>query len=844
MIAVKKEKIFTAVKFIFPLFLLVLATVEINKFAGNLNVHLLRNEIKQLHIGKLAIILAVTLCAVSPMFFYDYILVKILGFEVPKRKLIEQSFIANSFSNLIGFGGIVGAMLRTYFYNKFEQDKRKLLGGIASVSLFYLTGLSLLSWIVAIGFRDSPLFYDIKWLYFAVIGVGFYLPVFVGVHLIKHKKDEKILITPLIGSKLIIVSLFEWIAIFLAIWLTSRVIGISISFHDLLPVFIIASCAGIISMIPGGLGSFDLVFIWGMQDLHIANEKVLVLLLFYRIGYFILPFIISIVLFLKEYWQRWNVSWNYLPNTIAQSISHIILTGLVFTSGLVLLLSASIPGVVSRLKVVQEFISFPIVDVSHQLSVAAGFLLLGLSRGIEYSVKRAYHITMIALSFAALLSIFKGIDYEEAIYMLIVALLLRISRDKFYRESYVMTWGKTIFDVSLILFITSMYLLIGYLNLPSSKLNIPAKLLPYFILDYRDLFNSALFGLTIAFLILLFGYLITKPKKWIMENSFLQEEEIRKHLNVYQGKVLSHLIFLHDKYVFWNSKKNVLFSYSPYADKIVILGDPIGDKRDFPAAIEEFQEIADLHGYTPVFYQVSNDLLPFLHGNGYDFFKLGEEAIVELGGFKLSGQRLKALREIRNKFEREDYTFEIIKPPLSSQVIEQLKFISNEWLQGRKEKGFSLGFFDEDYLNKSEIAVVKNGQNEIMGFVSVMPIYDAGKTMSVDLMRFRPDAAPETIDFIFLSLFELAEKNGYKRFSMGMAPLVNVGLSRFSFLSERIAAQIFLHGHFIYQFQGLRNFKMKFTDLWEPKYLAYRKKSSLPFTMAQITLLISKKRIK
>ena len=81
-----------------------------------------------------------------------------------------------------------------------------------------------------------------------------------------------------------------------------------------------------------------------------------------------------------------------------------------------------------------------------------------------------------------------------------------------------------------------------------------------------------------------------------------------------------------------------------------------------------------------------------------------------------------------------------------------------------------------------------------------------------------------------------------KVFNIGMSPLSNVGQSKYSFLSEKIAAQIFLHGQYFYHFKGLKNFKVKYADFWESKYVAYRKKSSLPFTMAQITLLIGKKR--
>ncbi len=838
---IRREKLIKAIKFIFPLFLLIFAIIEIRKFTGDLNGELLRNELNQLNTWVLLFILLVTFAAVLPMILYDVILIRILHVKVPRRELWEQSFIANSFSNLIGFGGLIGAMLRTYFFNKLEDDKRRLLSIIASVSLFYLTGISVLAWIVTIRYRHFPLFVDTKWLYFAVLAVSLYLPVFVIIHIINAKKQNQLLISKRAGIKLVAVSVIEWFAVFIAIYILSKLLGIDISFDKLFPVYVVSACAGIISMIPGGLGSFDLIFIWGMQDLHVPEEKVLVLLLLYRLGYYFVPFLLSLVFFVKLYWKKWNQSWNDLPKTILQGLSHIALTFLVFSSGLILLLSASVPGIMSRLRIAQELLSFPIINVSHQLSVAAGFLLLGLSRGIEYSVKRTYDLTMFVLILAALFSIFKGIDYEEASFLIIVALILRMSKGQFYRESYVLTWGKTIFDITIIVLITLMYLVIGYLNLPSAKLTIPKKLLPFVIVDSHDLFMSAFIGLIIALMILALGYLISLPKKWKFEKSIDQENEIIEFLHRYKGKALSHLIFLHDKYIFWNSKRNVLIAFQPYADKLVVLGEPVGEESEISNAVAEFQEIADLYGYTPVFYQVSDEMLPLLHNHGLAFFKLGEEAFVDLKTFSLSGTKMKGLRAAQNKFIREEFTFELVEPPFSNTLMNELREISADWLQGRNEKGFSLGYFDEAYLNKAPIALVKNSNKEIIGFASIMYVYD-DETISVDLMRFRHDAPAGTVDFFFLSFIEWAKNQGYQWFNMGMAPLANVGLSRFAFLSEKIAAQIFLHGHFIYHFQGLRRFKEKYANNWKAKYLAYRKKSSLPFVMAQISLLISKKK--
>jgi phosphatidylglycerol lysyltransferase len=840
-----KGKLFTAGKFLFPLMLSIFAILELKKFIANSDLGLLQTEIGQLQFGNLLLIFIMLFASVLPMLFYDFMLMNILGIKARKKEIVEKALIVNTYSNFFGFGGLIGGMLRTYFYGKLEQDKRRLVGGITAVSLFYMTGMSMLALLVAIGFLNHPIFVQEKWSYFAVLGVSLYLPIFMGIHLFRNRRDKQSFITFRPGIKLFFISLLEWIAVFCGIWFLAWILDISVSAGQLFPVYVVAACAGIISMIPGGLGSFDLVFIWGMQYLKVEEEKVLVLLLLYRIGYYFLPFLVSTVVFIKRYWVKWNKSWGNIPNTIIQNISHFTVTLLVFLSGLILLLSASVPGIMDRLRIAQEILSFPIINISHQLSVAAGFLLLGLSRGIEYSVKRTYELTMLVLILAALFSMFKGIDYEEAIFLITVALLLRMSRGQFYRESYVLTWGKTTLDIMIVTIIISMYIVIGYLNLPTAKISLPSQLLPYVIEDPQDLFSSAVFGLVIALFILYTGYVISKPKKWKFESSADHEKEILEHLKMYQGKSLSHLFLLHDKNIYWNKKKNVLISFQQYADKLVILGDPIGERSELSNAIEEFQEVSDRFGYTPVFYQVSDDMLPFLHGNGYTFFKLGEEAFVELEAFSLSSKNMKGLRVLWHKFVNDNYQFELIEPPISNELFDELRRISDDWLMGRREQGFSVGYFDIDYLNKAPIAVVKNGEGQIFGFTSIMPVYDDHATISVDLMRFRKSSPKGTSDYLLLRLVDWAKEKGYVRFNLGMAPLANVGLSKYSFLSEKIAAQIFLNGNQLYQFKGLKQFKERYTNKWEARYLGYRRKSkfSLPLTMAQITLLISKKRV-
>src|SRR5690606_39065537 len=139
---------------------------------------------------------------------------------------IKQSFIVNTFSNIIGFGGLVGLMLRSYFYTKYDIEKQGLLKTIASVTLFYLTGISLISWIIPIGYRKFPLFQDTKWLMFAVVAVILYLPIFIILYVLQNKRESGSHLKLRVAGQLILVSALEWTAVFFVILYLAHLLNI------------------------------------------------------------------------------------------------------------------------------------------------------------------------------------------------------------------------------------------------------------------------------------------------------------------------------------------------------------------------------------------------------------------------------------------------------------------------------------------------------------------------------------------------------------------------------------------------------------------------------------------
>ncbi len=284
-----------------------------------------------------------------------------------------------------------------------------------------------------------------------------------------------------------------------------------------------------------------------------------------------------------------------------------------------------------------------------------------------------------------------------------------------------------------------------------------------------------------------------------------------------------------------NGEDTVLLQFKTLNNKCVVMGDPSGKKEDFSIAMEQFINEADRWGYLPVFYEASEEVVIFLHEFGYDFIKMGEEAHVDLPNFTLSGKKMKSERAVMNRFTKEDYRFEVLSPPFSMELMRELRQVSDEWLGSRKEKGFSLGFFSESYLQRGKIAVAKNQEDHIVAFANIMPTYTKEEG-TIDLMRYSKKAPSGVMDYLFISLFNYMNEEGFNYFNLGMAPLSNVGTSKKSFIQERIAYLVYEFGSRFYSFRGLRDYKEKYATKWVSRYTLYSRDSFIAYVM--IALLI------
>ncbi|MFP3723395.1 lysylphosphatidylglycerol synthase domain-containing protein, partial [Niallia circulans] len=185
-----------------------------------------------------------------------------------------------------------------FFYKRYETDRKKLFKGIAIVTIFYLSGISLLSWIAILYSKRLNLMEDHIWIFAAIIVVGLIFPVLLVSYQKAKQHNFVFNQNQIVG--LITVSLLEWIFLFAYLYFIAKIIALPVSIGDFFLLFLVAACTGIISMIPGGMGSFELVFLWGIESLGIESEQMLIVLFLYRVGYYLLPFLLAALLFLIE----------------------------------------------------------------------------------------------------------------------------------------------------------------------------------------------------------------------------------------------------------------------------------------------------------------------------------------------------------------------------------------------------------------------------------------------------------------------------------------------------------------------------------------------------------------
>ena len=298
-------------------------------------------------------------------------------------------------------------------------------------------------------------------------------------------------------------------------------------------------------------------------------------------------------------------------------------------------------------------------------------------------------------------------------------------------------------------------------------------------------------------------------------------------------------VFLGDKSLLFNAERSAFVMYGRIRCSWIAAGDPVGPLSEFPDMVQSFADAAIAAGAWPAIYKILPDSIGLYLEKGFLVGKVGEIARVPAVDFTLDGARRRRLRRSRKQARESGVTVEIVPPGGCDPIMRNLANVSGDWLrqQHGREKGFSLGAFRPDYVNRFPVAVARLG-GHVVAFATVWSS-EARRQLEVDLMRSGAGAPPGTMHALLVDLIEWAGAHGYDSVSLGMSPLAGVNPlgegGRIQWLRRSLTR---FSGRF-YNFEGLREFKQSFDPEWEPRYLASSPGIARSLVLAHLAALTS-----
>ena len=294
-----------------------------------------------------------------------------------------------------------------------------------------------------------------------------------------------------------------------------------------------------------------------------------------------------------------------------------------------------------------------------------------------------------------------------------------------------------------------------------------------------------------------------------------------------------------DKRLLFSEAGDAFVMYQIAGHSWIALGDPVGAQTGAEELVWRLREISDRHGGQTVFYQVCAERLALYVDLGLAALKIGEEARVPLESFSLEGADRADLRQSHRRAQRDGASFEVLAPEAVDALMPALQRISDAWLTSKStgEKRFSMGAFTPAYLRQFPVAVVRS-RGEPAAFANLWTTGTRAE-LSVDLMRFDPDAPRSAMDYLFIELMLWGRAQGYRWFNLGMAPLSGLEAHPLAPAWHRVGNFVFRHGEHFYNFEGLRRYKAKFDPHWEPRYLVARGGIALPRVLIDVSVLIA-----
>jgi len=502
------------------------------------------------------------------------------------------------------------------------------------------------------------------------------------------------------------------------------------------------------------------------------------------------------------------------------------------------------PTVHEKMRRVNAVVPGTLTNVDRTSYVIIGLLLLMLARGLRRRKRRAWQAVVALLTFDIVIHFmhfplhFRFVSISDIVAVVLLVILL-YRHDDFYaigdprtrRTAAGVFVGLVVMDFAIGLGYLAIGPLAGTYTVSQRLQDVLYELVGVYgpvgwASDSRgDLYHLLTSALGL-FTLIVTVYLFFRSARPRARLAAADAVKIRELLDKHGDRdSLGYFALRDDKSVIWSPTGKSGVCYRVVAGVMLAAGDPIGDPEAWPGAIGEFLAEAARHAWRPAVMGCSElGAEVWCREGDLTALELGDEAIVNVGEFSLSGRAMRNVRQMVNRVAKNGYTAEVRRVgDIPRQELDQVIQEADNWRGTTVERGFSMALGRLGAPGDENCVLVTAKENGVLkAILHFVPWGTDG--LSLDLMRRDKSAQAGLNDFLIVEAIKAAPGLGVKRVSLNFA-MFRAALER----GERIGAGpvlkawrgllVFLSRWF--QIESLYKFNAKFSPIWEPRFFVY-----------------------
>ena len=475
---------------------------------------------------------------------------------------------------------------------------------------------------------------------------------------------------------------------------------------------------------------------------------------------------------------------------------------------------------------------------THLATLVAGFIALYVSLQLLQRKKVAYFIATITSLVLLLFSNFHGHQPWHLMLYGLTFVTLLYNRSLFNVKSNNLNASRAVISSMFVFMSALTYGAVGFYFISKQAFNLDFTVLQsikYSFLQIVTLEHSAILPasrsghlfllsldiISIAMLVIIISNLF-RPVRFALFSSEADREQAKHIITKSSSSVEDFFkLFPADKHYFFNAKKDAVLAYKVQSGVALILDGPSGNCKAYPALIKSFLSFCTTNDWLPSVIHADAATAEHCKRNGFKSLFIGNEARIDVDNFCLSTVKSKHFRYVENAAKRANLSVELWEAPLSREHLQILRRVSDTWLliPGKREYTYVMGYFDDEYLMHSDVAVLQQDGRTI-AYVNLIPSFLPGER-SIDHMRHVQNIPSIGMHYLLKSLLVALHEKDIKTFNLGLSPLSGIDELSDPTLAERLLSSLKSLGSRYYSFAGLEQFKNKFKPNWEPRYILY-----------------------